>query len=76
MKDPFPSQDSKMIDSSSNASEEPIMMMSHVRIVTRSQDYGSKNPVGGKEAESSNSNASTTPPNGYVPLQIENPTLT
>jgi len=36
LKDPFPSQDSKMIGSSSNASEEPIMMMSHVRIVTRS----------------------------------------
>ena len=34
LKDPFPSQDSKMIGSSSNASEEPIMMMSHVRIAT------------------------------------------
>jgi len=56
LKDPFPSQDSKMIGSSSNASEEPIMMMSHVRIVMRSQDYGSKNPVGGKEPESSSSN--------------------
>ena len=34
LKDPFPSQDSKIISSSSNASEEPIMMMSHVRIET------------------------------------------
>lgn len=34
LKDPFPSQDSKMIDSSSNASKEPIMMTSHVRIAT------------------------------------------
>jgi len=62
-----------MIGSSSNALEEPIMMMSHVRIATRSQDYGSKNPVGGKEAESSNSNPSTTTPPGYDPLQIEKP---
>jgi len=72
LKDPFPSQDSKMIGSSSNASEEPIMMMSHVRIATRSQDYGSKNPVGGKEVESSNSNPSTSTP-GSDPLQIEKP---
>lgn len=62
-----------MIGSSSNALEEPIMMMSHVRIVTRSQDYGSKNLVGGKEAESSNSNPSTTTPPGFDPLQIEKP---
>ena len=34
LKDPFPSQDSKMIGSSSNASEEPIMMISHVRSAT------------------------------------------
>jgi len=34
LKDPFPSQDSKMIGSSSNASKEPIMMMCHVRIAT------------------------------------------
>jgi len=51
-----------MIGSSSNASEEPIMMMSHVRIATQSQDYGSKSPVGGKEPESSNSNPSTSAP--------------
>ena len=50
LKDPFPTQDSKMIGSTSNASEEPILMMSHVRIATRSQDYGSKNHVDGKEA--------------------------
>jgi len=62
-----------MIGSSSNDSEEPIMMRSHVRIAMRSQDYGSKNLVGGKEAESSNSNTSTTPPNGFSPLQIEKP---
>ena len=49
LKDPFPSQDSKMICSSSNASKEPIMMMSHVRIATRSQDYGSKSLVSGKD---------------------------
>jgi len=53
-----------MIGSSLNASEEPIMMMSDVRITTRSQDYGSKNPTGGKEAESSNSNPSTSTPSG------------
>ena len=66
-----------MIVSSSNSSEEPIMMMSHVRIATRSQDYGSKNPIGGKEAKSSNSNTSTTLPTGSDPLQIEkaNPDL-
>ena len=45
--------------------------MSHVRIVMRSQDYGSKSPVGGKEVESSNSNTSTTPPHVSAPLQIE-----
>lgn len=70
LKDPFPSQDSKMIGSSSNASEEPIMMMSHVRIATRSQYYGSKRPVDGKEAESSHSNPSTSTP-GFDPQQIE-----
>ena len=48
-------------------------MMSHVRIATRSQDYGSKNPVGGKEVESSNSNTTTTPPPVSDPLQIEKP---
>jgi len=72
LKDPFPSQDNKMIGSSSNASEEPIMMMSHVRIATQSQDYGSKSPIGGKEPESSNSNPSTLVP-GSDPLQIEKP---
>ena len=36
LKDPFPNQDSKMIGSSSSANEEPILMMSHVRIATRS----------------------------------------
>jgi len=72
LNDPFPSQDSKMIDSSSNASEEPIMMMSHVRMATRSQDYGSKSHVGGKEAESSNSNPSTSTLSSD-PLQIEKP---
>ena len=61
-----------MIGSSSNASEEPIMMMSHVRIVTPLQDYGSKSPVGGKELESFNSNPSTSAP-GSDPLQIEKP---
>ena len=50
LKDPFPAQDSKMIGSSSSANEEPILMMSHVRIANRSQDYGSKSPVDGKEA--------------------------
>lgn len=74
LKDPFPSQDSKMIGSSSNAWEEPIMMMSHVRIVTRSQDYGSETPVGDKEAESSNLNPSTST-SGSNPLQIEKPNL-
>ena len=56
LKDPFPAQDSKMIGSSSSAHEEPILMMSHVRIATRSQDYGSKSPIDGKEVESSHSN--------------------
>ena len=66
-----------MIGSTSNASEEPIMMMSHVRIATRSQDYGTKNPVDGKEAEYSSANKSTTPPPVSGPLQIEkqNPDL-
>jgi len=72
LKDPFPSQNSKMIGSSSNASEEPIIMMSHVRIATRSQNYGSESPVGGKEPESSNSNPSTSAP-GSNPLQIDKP---
>jgi len=67
LKDPFPKQESKMIGSSSSASEEPILMMSHVRIATRSQDYGSKSPVDGKEAESSQSNPSTSAP-GSDPL--------
>ena len=73
LKDPSPNQDSKAISSSSNTSKEPIMMMSHVGIVTRSQDYGTNNPVDGKEAESSNSNPSTTPPPRSTPLQIEKP---
>ena len=34
LKDPFPNQDSKMVGSTSTASEEPILMMSHVRIAT------------------------------------------
>jgi len=77
LKDPSPTQDSKVIASSLDTLEEPIMMMSHVRIATRSQDYGSKNPVGGKEEESSNSNTSMTPPPGSAPLQFEerNPNL-
>jgi len=75
LKDPFPTKDSKVVVSSSNTSEEPITMMSHVRIATQSQDFGSKNPVDGKEAESSNSNTSTTPPLGSAPLQIEKPNL-
>ena len=75
LKDLFPSQDSKMIGSSSNAAKEPIMMMSHVRIATRSQDYGSKSPVGGKEVESSNSNPSTSTPSGSDSLQIEKTNL-
>lgn len=50
LKDPFPTQDSKMIGSSLNSLEEPILMMFHVGIAVRSQDYGSKNHVGGKEA--------------------------
>lgn len=48
------------------------MMMSHVRIATRLQDYGSKSPVGGKEAKSSNSNPSTSTL-GYDSLQIKKP---
>ena len=66
-----------MIGSSSTTLEEPIMMMSHVRVATRSQDYGFKNPVDGKEAKSSNANTSTTPPPVSGPLQIEkqNPDL-
>ena len=62
-----------MIGSSSSASEEPIMMMSHVRIATQSQDYVSKRPLGGKEVESSNSNPSTSAPSSFDPLQIEKP---
>lgn len=72
LKDPFPKQESKMIGSSSSASEEPILMMSHVRVATRSHDYGSKSPVDGKEAESSHSNPSTSV-SGSDPLQIEKP---
>lgn len=72
LKDPFPAQDSKMIGSSSNANEEPILMMSHVRIATRLKDYGSKILVDGKEAESSHLNPSTSAP-GSDPLQIEKP---
>ena len=72
LKDPFPKQESKMIGSSSSSGEAPILMMSHVRIATQSQDYGSKNPVDGKEAESSHSHPSTSTP-GSDPLQIEKP---
>ena len=50
-------------------------MMSHVRIATRSQDYGYKNLLDGKEAESSTANTSTTPPPLSSPLQIEKPNL-
>lgn len=74
LKDPFPAQDNKMIGSSSNANEEPILMMSHVRIATRSQDYGSKSHIDGKEAESSQSNPSTSAPSSD-PLQIDKPNL-
>ena len=35
LKDPFPTQDSNMIGSSSTTLEEPIMMMSYVRVATR-----------------------------------------
>lgn len=73
LKDPSPTQDSKAVASSSDTLEETIMMMSHVRIVTQSQDYGSNNPIDGKEAESCNSNPSTSTPLGSAPLQIEKP---
>ena len=52
LKDPFPTQDSKMIGSSSNSSTY-ILMMSQVMVATWSQDYGTKNPVTGKEIENS-----------------------
>ena len=71
LKDPFPTQDSKMIGSSSNTSED-ILMMSHVRVATQSQDYGSKSPIDGKEAEPSNSTSSTSP-SVFDPLQIKKP---
>ena len=61
-----------MIGSSSNTSED-ILMMSHVMVVTRSQHYGSKNLVDGKEAKSSNSTSSSIPPSSSDPLQIEKP---
>ena len=51
--------------SSLSANEEPILMMSHVRIATRSHDYGSKSPIDGKEVESSHSNPSTSAPIHY-----------
>jgi len=74
LKDPFPKQDTKLIGSSSSAGEEPILIVgtSHVRIATRSHDYGSKGPIDGREAESSNSTPSTSAP-GSDPLQIEKP---
>ena len=73
VKDPSPTQDSKAVASSLNTLEEPIMMMSNVRIATRLQDSGSNNPVDGKEVESSNLITSTTPPPGSAPLQNEKP---
>ena len=67
LKDPFPTQHSNMVGSSSNLVEDIFM------VATRSQDYGSKSLVGGKEEESSNSNTSTTPPPVSDPLQIKKP---
>ena len=50
-------------------------MMSQVMVATRCQDYGTKNPVTGKETE----NSSQTPaisPLVSKPLQIEKPNPT
>ena len=60
LKDPFPTQDSNMVGSSSNPVEDIFM------VVTWSQDYGCKNTD--KEAETSNS-SSTTSPSVSDPLQ-------
>ena len=51
-------------------------MMSEVIVATRSQDYGSKNPVTSKEVENSNSTPATSP-SVSNPLHIEksNPDL-
>ena len=44
LKDPFPTQDRKMIGSSSHSLVD-ILMMSEVMVATPSQDYGNKNPT-------------------------------
>ena len=47
-------------------------MMSQVMVATRSQDYGSKNHVTGKEVENSNSTPATSP-SASDSLHIEKP---
>lgn len=71
LKDPFPTQNSKMIGFSSNSSVN-ILMMSRVMVATRSQDYGTKNHVIGKETKNS-SQIPTIPPSVSEPLQIKKP---
>ena len=71
LKDPFPTQDRKMIGSSSHSSAD-ILIMSEVKVATRSQDYGNKNPVTGKDLENSNSTPPTSPL-VFEPLHIEKP---
>ena len=71
LKDPFPTQDRKMIRSSSNSFPD-ILMMSEVMVATRSQDYGTKFPVTSKETQ----NSSQTPAISssiFYPLHIEKP---
>ena len=60
-----------MIRSSSNTLAD-ILRMSQVMVVTRSQDYGSKSPVTGKETESS-SQTPVSNPSISKPLKIEKP---
>lgn len=78
LKDPFPSQDSKMVshNTSSSSISQDIMMMSsqQVMVATRLKDYGSKGLVGnGNEANSFDKPSNSIHPPPYEPLQIEKP---
>ena len=70
LKDPFPIQDSRMIGSSSTPLEDNLM------VATRSQDYGSKSHVTGKEVENSNSSqAASTSVFDLLYIKKPNPDL-
>ena len=78
LKDPFPSQDSKMVslNTPSSSTSRDIMMISlqQIMVAMRSKYYGSKGHVNnGNEARSFGQTSGSIPPPPSEPLQIDKP---